>query len=163
MIGGIDADNISSLRFHERLGFERVAHFKQVGFKFGRFLDLLFVQLRLDGGEVKQGFYNNKRFRCVSNSAAGERDSDTVFHYRQQGEVVWGTYSGGGIRFGTLLARVLDNNALDMRYQQVSADGAIRSGTCHSRPEPQLDGRWLMQEEWRRDSGESGHSTLVEV
>lgn len=53
MIGGIDADNIASLRFHERLGFERVAHFKEVGFKFGRFLDLLFVQLRLDGGETK--------------------------------------------------------------------------------------------------------------
>jgi L-amino acid N-acyltransferase YncA len=50
MIGGIDADNIPSLRFHERLGFERVAHFKEVGFKFNRFLDLLFVQLRLDGG-----------------------------------------------------------------------------------------------------------------
>jgi L-amino acid N-acyltransferase YncA len=44
MIGGIDADNIASLRFHERLGFERVAHFKEVGFKFGRFLDLIFVQ-----------------------------------------------------------------------------------------------------------------------
>jgi phosphinothricin acetyltransferase len=49
MTGGIDADNVSSLRFHERLGFERVAHFKEVGFKFGRFLDLLFVQLRLEG------------------------------------------------------------------------------------------------------------------
>jgi L-amino acid N-acyltransferase YncA len=49
MIGGIDAQNISSLRFHERLGFEQVAHFKEVGFKFGRYLDLVFVQLRLDG------------------------------------------------------------------------------------------------------------------
>lgn len=44
MIGGIDAGNTASLRFHERLGFERVAHFKEVGFKFGRFLDLVFVQ-----------------------------------------------------------------------------------------------------------------------
>jgi L-amino acid N-acyltransferase len=48
MIGGIDADNVASLRFHERLGFEQVALFKEVGFKFGRFLDLVFVQLRLD-------------------------------------------------------------------------------------------------------------------
>jgi L-amino acid N-acyltransferase len=47
MIGGIDADNVASLRFHERLGFEEVAHFKEVGFKFGRFLDLKFVQLGL--------------------------------------------------------------------------------------------------------------------
>ena len=44
MIGGIDAANAASLRFHERLGFERVAHLKEVGFKFGRYLDLVFVQ-----------------------------------------------------------------------------------------------------------------------
>jgi L-amino acid N-acyltransferase len=49
MIGGIDAENVASLRFHERLGFERVAQFKEVGFKFDRFLDLVFVQLPVDG------------------------------------------------------------------------------------------------------------------
>lgn len=49
MIGGVDADNEASLRFHERLGFVRVAHLRQVGFKFGRWLDLVFVQRILDG------------------------------------------------------------------------------------------------------------------
>ncbi len=48
MIGGIDAANDGSLRFHERLGFERVAHFREVGRKFGRWLDLVFVQRFLD-------------------------------------------------------------------------------------------------------------------
>ena len=48
MIGGVDAANVSSIRFHERLGFERVAHFKEVGHKFGRWLDLVFVQRFLD-------------------------------------------------------------------------------------------------------------------
>jgi phosphinothricin acetyltransferase len=48
MIGGIDAANEGSLRFHERLGFQRVAHFKEVGHKFGRWLDLVFVQRFLD-------------------------------------------------------------------------------------------------------------------
>lgn len=48
MIGGIDAANAASLRMHERLGFERVAHFREVGFKFGRWLDLVFVQRFLD-------------------------------------------------------------------------------------------------------------------
>ena len=38
------SDNAASLRFHERLGFERVAHLREVGFKFGRWLDLVFVQ-----------------------------------------------------------------------------------------------------------------------
>src|SRR5437667_24828 len=44
MIAGVDADNHASLRFHERLGFSRVAHFSQVGFKFDRWLDLVFLQ-----------------------------------------------------------------------------------------------------------------------
>jgi L-amino acid N-acyltransferase YncA len=44
MLGAVDAANEGSLRFHERLGFERVAHFREVGRKFGRWLDLVFVQ-----------------------------------------------------------------------------------------------------------------------
>lgn len=44
MIGGIDAANAASIRFHAQLGFEPVAHFREVGHKFGRWLDLLFMQ-----------------------------------------------------------------------------------------------------------------------
>ena len=44
MIAGVDAENVGSIAFHERLGFERVAHFRQVGFKFNRWLDLVFLQ-----------------------------------------------------------------------------------------------------------------------
>jgi len=47
VIAGIDADNIASLRLHERLGFEKVAHFREVGWKFGRWLDLVFMQRML--------------------------------------------------------------------------------------------------------------------
>lgn len=47
MIAGVDADNADSLRFHERLGFVPVAHFREVGFKFGRWLDLKFLQRML--------------------------------------------------------------------------------------------------------------------
>lgn len=47
MIGGVDADNKASIKFHERLGFAPVAHFNEVGFKFGRWLDLVFMQLLL--------------------------------------------------------------------------------------------------------------------
>lgn len=55
MIGGVDADNAVSLRMHERLGFERVAHMKQVGWKFGRWLDLVFVERTLEGDADTRG------------------------------------------------------------------------------------------------------------
>jgi L-amino acid N-acyltransferase YncA len=47
IIGGIDADNAASIRMHERLGFERSALMKEVGRKFGRWLDLVFMQRTL--------------------------------------------------------------------------------------------------------------------
>ena len=47
MVAGIDADNAGSIRMHQRLGFEITGHLKEVGWKFGRWLDLVFMQRRL--------------------------------------------------------------------------------------------------------------------
>ncbi len=49
MIGAIDGDNDGSVRFHERLGFTVAGRFPEVGHKFGRWLDLVFMQRFLDG------------------------------------------------------------------------------------------------------------------
>jgi len=43
MIAGIDAQNEGSLRLHERLGFVRCARIPEAGFKWGRWLDLVFL------------------------------------------------------------------------------------------------------------------------
>jgi phosphinothricin acetyltransferase len=47
MIGGVDADNAASIRFHERLGFELAGRLREVGYKFDRWLDLVFLQRRI--------------------------------------------------------------------------------------------------------------------
>jgi L-amino acid N-acyltransferase YncA len=44
MIAGIDADNVASIRLHERHGFTKVARLAEVAWKFDRWLDLLFLQ-----------------------------------------------------------------------------------------------------------------------
>jgi L-amino acid N-acyltransferase len=48
MIAGVDAANAGSIRFHERLGFRSAGHLKEVGWKFGRWLDLVFLQRELE-------------------------------------------------------------------------------------------------------------------
>jgi len=45
MIAGISADNEISVNLHRSFGFEEVAHFKEVGYKFDRWLDLKFLEL----------------------------------------------------------------------------------------------------------------------
>jgi phosphinothricin acetyltransferase len=44
IIAVIDASNEASLRLHARFGFEQVGHFKQVGYKFGRWLDVIYLE-----------------------------------------------------------------------------------------------------------------------
>ncbi|MFZ6005667.1 MAG: GNAT family N-acetyltransferase [Actinomycetota bacterium] len=48
MVAAIDGENDASIRFHERLGFVEVARMPEVGAKFGRWLDLVLLQLHLD-------------------------------------------------------------------------------------------------------------------
>jgi L-amino acid N-acyltransferase len=48
MIAGIDAAGQASIGLHLSLGFKEVAYFKEVGYKFGRWLDLKFLQLMLE-------------------------------------------------------------------------------------------------------------------
>lgn len=47
MVGAVDGENEGSLRFHDRLGFTRSAKLAQVGRKFDRWLDVVFVTLVL--------------------------------------------------------------------------------------------------------------------
>lgn len=44
MIGGVDGENTRSLEFHARLGFREVARMPEIGWKLGRWCDLVLVQ-----------------------------------------------------------------------------------------------------------------------
>jgi L-amino acid N-acyltransferase YncA len=47
LVGGASADQTASLALQKSLGFMQVAHFKEVGFKFGRWLDVVYSQVML--------------------------------------------------------------------------------------------------------------------
>ncbi|GFE73686.1 GNAT family N-acetyltransferase [Novosphingobium sp. TCA1] len=51
MVAGIEAGNSGSIALHEKLGFEHTGVLRQVGMKFGAWLDLAFMQLTLDDRE----------------------------------------------------------------------------------------------------------------
>jgi phosphinothricin acetyltransferase len=44
VIAAIDAANEASIRLHARFGFEKVGLFRQVGFKFDRWLDVVYME-----------------------------------------------------------------------------------------------------------------------
>lgn len=47
IIGGVSLPNEASVRLHEKLGFKKVAHFKEVGYKFEKWIDVGYWQLIL--------------------------------------------------------------------------------------------------------------------
>lgn len=47
MIAGIDAENAASIAFHRFFGFKEVGRLPEVGYKFNKWLDLVFMQLML--------------------------------------------------------------------------------------------------------------------
>ena len=47
VIGGIALPNPASVALHEKFGFEKVAHFKEVGFKFNKWIDVGYWELVL--------------------------------------------------------------------------------------------------------------------
>jgi phosphinothricin acetyltransferase len=55
VIGGIALPNAASVALHERLGFQKVAHFREVGFKFNQWIDVGYWQTTL-GSPGEQGY-----------------------------------------------------------------------------------------------------------
>jgi len=105
--------------------------------------------------------YDNRHFRLVQNSEDGESSEETTFGYHQQDDIVWGTYHGGEVMFGTLLARVEANGCLKMRYQHLNRKGEFRTGECYSIPEELRDGRYRIKEFWKWTSGEPSEGTSI--
>ena len=48
VVAAVDGENTESIAFHERMGFATVGRLAETGFKFGRWLDLVFMQIVLD-------------------------------------------------------------------------------------------------------------------
>lgn len=47
VVAAVDGENVGSIRFHERLGFIEVGRMPETGTKFGRWLDLVLLQIVL--------------------------------------------------------------------------------------------------------------------
>ena len=114
---------------------------------------------------MKKINYNGRVFRPIKSSSSGEVDSRTIFHYFQDGDIVWADYSGGAVTNGHLIAIADTDGRLEMRYHHVNSSGELMTGVCRSSPELLDDGRMIIHEKWQWTSGDmsSGESHLEEI
>lgn len=109
--------------------------------------------------------FHNRYFRSVSNTANGEVGVETFFHYRQKGKIIWATYEGGSVLFGTLSGIINNSGQPEFTYQHMNREGEFMTGKCISVPEVLPDGRIRLSEQWQwtcKDHSE-GESVVEEV
>jgi L-amino acid N-acyltransferase YncA len=51
IIAAIDREETASVAIHAKFHFEKVGHFRRVGLKFGRWLDVVYMELELESAE----------------------------------------------------------------------------------------------------------------
>lgn len=109
--------------------------------------------------------FEGKVFVSITNTENGEASADTFFRYHQDGDIVTAEYEGGAIVKGHLIATVLRDGQLDMRYHHINRKGELMIGKCLSTPEISEGGRIKLKEEWQWLSGDqsAGYSELVEI
>jgi hypothetical protein len=107
--------------------------------------------------------FNNKTFSLVTNSEKGTVDSNTIFEYKQNGNLVTADYFGGTILYGKIIAKLKDDQ-LEMLYQCITRDNELKAGkaiaeiskTENNKIKLKLSWQWLDKNE------EKGISEYIE-
>ena len=109
--------------------------------------------------------YNGKKFKPISNTSNSETSSDTIFEYRQKGQLLTAEYSGGAIKYGHLIGLVDEMGNIDMRYHQLNQNDELMTGLCRSTPEILPNGKIRLHEKWKWTSGDQseGESIIEEL
>jgi len=108
--------------------------------------------------------YEGRVFVSIANTENGDVGDETIFHYHQNGDLVWADYAGGSVRKGHLLGTVGAAGALAFTYHHVRTDGRQMTGECQSTLTVLADGRYRLDEDWRWTCGDGGRgrSTIEE-
>ncbi len=105
--------------------------------------------------------YNDKKFRPIINTENGETSNETLFHYKQVGNILTSEYAGGRIKHGHLIGLVDDSGIIEMRYHQVNDKNELMTGICISTPEILKNGKIRLHESWEWTSGDKSKGTSI--
>lgn len=108
--------------------------------------------------------FNNKKFALIQNSENGEVNAETIFHYKQDENLVTADYFGGTIKYGKIIAE-LKGNQLNMLYQCLTTDNQLKAGKALAQIELTEKGKikLSLNWEWLTDGNEKGKSEYIEI
>lgn len=105
--------------------------------------------------------YNGKIFKPVSNTKNGETSNETIFQYKQTGNILTSEYSGGKIKTGHLIGLVDGHGNIEMRYHQINDKDELMTGICYSKPMVLPSGKIRLYETWEWTSGDKSKGKSI--
>ena len=108
--------------------------------------------------------FNNKKFALIENSESGQVNSETVFEYKQQDNLVTADYFGGTIKYGKIIADLKDDE-LNMLYQCLTIDNQLKAGKAIAKISLTDKGKikLCLNWEWLTNGSEKGVSEYIEI
>lgn len=108
--------------------------------------------------------FNNKKFALIENSESGQVNSETVFEYKQNGNLVTADYFGGTIKYGKIIAELKDDE-LNMLYQCLTTDNLLKAGKAIAKISLNENGKLILSLnwEWLTNGNEKGKSEYIEI
>ncbi len=108
--------------------------------------------------------FNNKTFLLVQNTDNGQVNSETIFKYKQDGNLVTADYFGGSVKYGKIIAD-LQGDKLNMLYQCMTTENELKAGkaiadiTLTDQGKIKLTLNW----QWLTNENEKGQSEYIET
>lgn len=108
--------------------------------------------------------FNNKKFALVQNTDNGQVNPETIFEYKQDGNLVTADYFGGTVRYGKIIAN-LQNDELNMLYQCLTTDNELKAGKATAQISLTENGKIKLKLNWQWLNNESdkGISEYIEI
>jgi hypothetical protein len=108
--------------------------------------------------------FNNKRFALVQNSDNGQVNTETIFNYKQDQNLVTADYFGGTIKYGKIIAE-LSGDQLNMLYQCLTTDHQLKAGKALAQITLTENGKikLVLNWEWLTNGNENGQSEYIEI
>jgi hypothetical protein len=105
--------------------------------------------------------YDGRRFLSSAAETTAADGTGVIGHYHQDGNVIWGEFSGGRVVRGSLAGTCGADSVIHFAYCQVLADSSVMAGLCTSTPTVLSDGRIRLEEHWERFAPHAGTGTSI--
>ncbi|OXA78317.1 hypothetical protein SAMN05444397_101194 [Flavobacterium aquidurense] len=108
--------------------------------------------------------FNNKRFAVIQNSDNGQVNTETIFKYKQEDNLVTADYFGGTIKYGKIIAD-LKEDKLHMLYQCLTVDNELKAGKALAKITLSESGKikLSLDWEWLTNGNDKGRSEYIEI